>query len=208
MTRPIGRFLADFTPVASPLDVLPGEAGQPLDAAATEAERVRLAIDAARAEGLAEGRRLAEAAAADRFRAVSAEHVDALEAARAGWAEQEGKRLADGLRNGLTSLETRLADDLAAAIGPLVAPASRQRATADLREALAALMAGTHGALVEIRGPGDIIDPLRTALGDNPAVVLTPADDAEVSVEAGDTTIRTQLQAWGEHFEKALLAAA
>jgi hypothetical protein len=207
MSRPIIGFLAEFSEVDQPVDVPPDEAPPATDPAVDEADRLRALVQAAREEGLAEGRRLGDDAAEVRLQQLAGDHAAALEAARAAWAAGEGESLASTLISGLAALEAALADNLAGVVTPFLAPAARHRAALELRAALAALMAGTHGGLIEIRGPGDILEPLRVALADNAAVVLTEADGVDVVVEAGDTTIRSQLQAWSERFEKALQPA-
>ena len=212
MTRPIIGFLEEFTPVQRPEDVNRYEtACAELDGQG-EAERLQQHIEAVRAEalaeGLAEGRRQAEAEAAQNLQAQAEAHAAALADARAAWLAEEAQRFAAGLRSGLDGLEATLAEGLAEAAGAFILPALRNRTLAEFAQALADLVSGGQGPMIAIRGPADILEALRAAWGDGPAVAFTPSTELEVTAEAGDTTLQTQMHAWLDRFRSAFQVSA
>ncbi len=171
-----------------------GEGG-PARLAADEAEQ---RIAAARIEVQAEAAAALDAALAEQAAALEARHEARLAEARRGWASEQGVALVEALSAGLDRLEASLAESLVHVLEPFFEAATRARATADLRQALADLMAQGQGATVKVRGPADLVDPLRSAFTGKAGLVFEEASVAEVTVECDDTTIRSQLQAWAD----------
>ncbi len=132
MTRPIIGYLAEFTPVPRPEDVVRDDPS-PAEDPAAESASVASQMAEARQQGFDEGRELAQADGYERCRVLTASHAAALAAARADWASAEGSAWAEQLRAGLAALELSLGDHLAAVVTPFIEPASRRRPVAERR---------------------------------------------------------------------------
>ena len=78
----------------------------------------------------------------------------------------------------------------------------------DLRQAIVTLTTGGSTAKIEVAGPEDLVEALRSALGaaggDTSGIAFVPSQDAEVTVTADNSTIRTRLAEWGASFEGSL----
>ncbi len=200
--------LADFLPVFGLGQAGALAAGGDYDAdldGAGEGRAGRLAADDAerriadaRTEVQAEAATALEAALTEQAAALEARHVASLAEARGAWAAEQGAALVEALNAGLDRLEASLAESLVHVLEPFFEAATRARAAADLRQALADLMAQGHGASVKVRGPVDLVAPLRSAFEGRAGFVFEEAAVAEVTVECDDTIIRSQLQSWAD----------
>ena len=199
MMSPIGLYLAEFTPRTA----LPAVSGSGFprpripdheDLLAVDAEAVQL--EQARGEAFAAGVASAEALVAIRAAALESRHAEHLAAERQRWAEAQGATLAKSLEDGLAQLEHKLANALAEILEPFVRASLRTKAVAELRDALETLLANGTGAAITVSGPADIVESLRTAFAGKATLNVLAADSPEVTVLAGDTVIRSQLQAW------------
>ncbi len=78
----------------------------------------------------------------------------------------------------------------------------------ELRQAIATLTAGGSTAKIEVAGPEDLVEALRTALdaagSDTSGMAFAPSQEAEVTVTADNSTIRTRLAEWAACFEGSL----
>ncbi|HEX4767785.1 MAG TPA: hypothetical protein VH414_16080 [Lichenihabitans sp.] len=171
-----------------------GEGGSARFAADDAEQRIADARTEVQAEAVA----AIEAALAEQAAALEARHALSLAEERRGWAAEQGVVLVEALSAGLDRLEASLAESLVHVLEPFFEAATRARATADLRQALADLMAQGHGASVKVRGPADLVDPLRSAFEGRAGLAFEEAAVAEVTVECDDTTIRSQLQSWAD----------
>ncbi len=157
-------------------------------------EGVRIAQ--ARDEALAEAAIATEAALAAQAAEFEVRHADAVVEERRRWAEQESAVLSEQLRGGLEALEKALAEGVVEVLQPFLARAVRAQAAEELRQAVTQLLAAPDTGLIRIGGPADLVDPLREAFTDQGAIEIAASEAPEVTIEAGDTTIRTQLQSW------------
>ena len=74
-----------------------------------------------------------------------------------------------------------------------------KRAADELCTAIARLSAAGSPGLITIRGPEGVLARLRERIADLPvAVAFVHGKDAEVTVEAGETQIVTELRSWAE----------
>ena len=167
-------------------------------AAASEAE-----IGARIAEAFERGRR--EGAAAAR-----AEEAEILEREIAGERERamvsqldfqvnEYAHFADAASAALQEIEQRIAETVARIIEPLVARATADRIVEALCDNLARLRIGDLHGLIKICGPERVLAALRERVAYLAVEVEFIADHGvEVSIEADETTIRSQLQPWAD----------
>ena len=165
-------------------------------AAPSEAE-----IEARIAEAYERGRR--EGAAAARV-----EEAETLEREIAGERERamvaqldfqlnEYAQIADAVSAGLQEIEQRVAEVVARLIEPLLTRATADRILEALCDNLARLRVGGSPGMIKIRGPERVLAALRERVAYLAVDVEFVADHGvEVSIEADETTIRSQLQPW------------
>ncbi len=167
-------------------------------AAPSEAE-----IEARIAEAYERGRREGIAAA----RAEEAETLDreiAGERERATVAQldfqlNEYAYFAEAISAGLQEIEQRVAEAVARLVEPLVTRATADRIVEALCDNLARLRVGGSTGLIKIRGPERVLAALRERVAYLAVEVEFVADHGvEVSIEADETTIRSQLQPWAD----------
>jgi hypothetical protein len=167
-------------------------------AAPSEAE-----IEAQIAEAYERGCREGAAAA----RAEEAENLDreiAGERERAMVAQldfqcNEYAHVAETISAGLAEIEQRVAGVVARLVEPLVARATADRIVEALCDNLARLRVGSSPGLIKIRGPERVLAALRDRVAYLAVEIEYVADHGvEVSIEADETTIHSQLQPWAD----------
>jgi len=167
-------------------------------AAPSEAE-----IEARMTEAYERGRREGAAAA----RAEEAENLDreiAGERERAMVAQldfqlNEYAQVAETVSAGLQEIEQRVAGFVARIVEPLVARATADRIVEALCDNLARLRVGGSPSLIKIRGPENVLAALRERVAYLAVEVEYVADHGvEVSIEADETKIHSQLQPWAD----------
>jgi hypothetical protein len=167
-------------------------------AALSEAE-----IEARIAESYERGRR-------DGAAAARAEEAETLEREIAGERERamvaqldfqlnEYTQVGEDIAAGLQEIEQRVAGVVARLIEPLVARATADRILEALCDNLARLRVGGSRGLIKIRGPERVLAALRERVAYLAVDVEFVADHGvEVSIEADETTIRSQLRPWAD----------
>lgn len=168
-------------------------------------DRTAEAVAAARAEAEREAEERHARAIAD----LESRSRERLEAARARWSEEEGERLANGLRHGLEAVREQACEATARVLAPLLEDAAREAAVAALAEAIRESARRPDAPWIEVTGPPDLVEAVSAALGDpHPSVSLVPSpDEAEVRAVAGFTVFETALSAWRETVAEILARA-
>jgi hypothetical protein len=167
-------------------------------AAPSEAE-----IEAQIAEAYERGRRDGAVAArveeADNIeREVASERERAM-LAQLDFQLNEYAQVAETISAGLQEIEQRVAQVVARLIEPLVTRATADRIVETLCDNLARLRVGGSLGLIKIRGPERVLAALRERIAYLAVEVEYVADHGvEVSIEADETTIRSQLQPWAD----------
>jgi hypothetical protein len=96
------------------------------------------------------------------------------------------------LHEGLATLEASFSQQVAMLIEPLVAEHMRKSAVAEFAQAAADCV--KSAAIVEIKGPGDLLDILRSRDGFAlEQFTLVEAEQAELSLKLGETVVETRL---------------
>jgi hypothetical protein len=194
-SAPLSRALREIGPSRD--DSAPAPRPRPR-AAPSEAE-----IEARVAEAYERGRRDGDVAA----RAEEAENIErelAGERERATLAQldfqlNEYAHVAETVSSGLQAIEQRVAEVVARLVEPLVARATADRIVEALCDNLARLRVGGSTGLIKIRGPERVLAALRERVAYLAVEVEYVADHGvEVSIEADETTIRSQLQPWAD----------
>ena len=160
-------------------------------------------IEARMTEAYERGRREGAAAA----RVEEAENLDreiAGERERAMVAQldfqlNEYANVAETVSAGLQEIEQRIAGAVARLIEPFVARATADRIVEALCDNIARLRVGGSPGLIKIRGPERVLAALRERVAYLAVEVEYVADHGvEVSIEADETTIHSQLQPWAD----------
>ena len=164
--------------------------------------------DTSVAEAVAAAVATAEAGFSERIATLEAEHARSRAEDRARWAQDEGSALAEAFRNATAEIEEHLGDAVAAVLDPLMTDILKGAALRELGQAIATLTASGSTARLDVTGPEDLVEAVRTALeaagGDTSGMAFTPSQDAEVTVTADNSTIRTRLAEWALCFEGSL----
>jgi hypothetical protein len=167
-------------------------------AAPSEAEieaRIAEAYERGRSEG-------ADAARAEQAEVVEREVAGERERATLAQLDfqlNEYAQVAETISAGLQEIEQRVAGVVARLVEPLIARATADRIVEALCDDLARLRVGGSPGLIKIRGPERVLAALRERVAYLAVEVEYVVDHGvEVSIEADETTIRSQLQPWAD----------
>ncbi len=173
------------------------------DAEVREEERrgeEELSVRLARAfqDGVAQGRKEAEAAFAEERRRIEAAHAEELAARERQWREGTGRMLAERLHEGLEALERILGERLADVLVPVMEEAARKIALRRLRDELRRMLVAEEGLKVHVSGPPELLEALKEHLGDVAAMVtLEPEEETtKLVVHVDNTVIETGIEEW------------
>jgi hypothetical protein len=98
-----------------------------------------------------------------------------------------------------------LADAAARILKPFLAAQLHKRAVAELADCLAALSAREEAAEINVCGAPDLLEALRSRLGDNLGnITYRPDAASEVRVAVGQTVLETRIGAWMARIEEAV----
>ncbi len=155
--------------------------------------RLHEAFERGRQEGLAAARAEAEAGLARQ----QGELEQRVQAERVAFQEQEYAGLADQISAGLSEIEARIADAVAHILRPYLAHEQSQQVIQALSETLGRILSSDSPALLKISGPEAVLSVLHDRLSQHAVEVEYSLDDGvDVTIEAQQTVIRSQLQAW------------
>lgn len=212
MAPVIARYLPDFSvesPSAPPraqdgLAMLLRTTQRPAPPAPVE-DREAL-LRAAEARGWEQGRADAQAESGA-ILARAREDFDArLDTARRDWCRLQADDLAAGFGSAVETLAATLSDRIGHLLVPVLTESLRRQAVDDLSSVLSRILTeGTQKAPIRVQGPGDLLDAIAGKLGPlSPNVAFTPADAIDVTVQADQTLIETQLGAWADRLAAAV----
>jgi hypothetical protein len=160
--------------------------------------RIQEALERGKLEGLAAGR--AEAAAS-----LALERADWDEQEnerRAAWQANEYARFAESIDRAMTAVEDNLAATVARILKPFLIEERVKRITESLSESLSMILSKDAPAVLKITGPEALLGVLRDKMSSHAvAVEYVAAEGLDVTVEANQTIIKSQLQAWIDHIE-------
>lgn len=209
--RPVALYLTPFDALreSEPQDgdivVDEGGAGEVArEEALAENHSVLLqrAREDAYSEGIAAGGRAIEQELENQKCAFAAR----VEDARAQWAQQEGAQLAEALGAALAEIEAAIGSRVARVLRPFMRTALRDRAVAELEDAVGLILRGRDQPLIEISGAPDLIAALQSRLESRPdgviaAIGWTPNSSSDVRVVANQTVIQSRIEAWMRRIE-------
>lgn len=195
---PVAGFLKDFSDyvpvVETALEYMPE--AEPVDY--TEQ------LDAARADGVAQGREEARAEMEARFAELEAAFEARLQQEREAWAQRDGARLAAAMLQGLEGVREDVIAATAQGLKPFLVESVRQRALAELSKAIEDLLLRDPEAGMVISGPKDLLDVLEVHLAERAgSFTFKPSETPEVEVKAGAALLSTRIAAWVEKINEA-----
>jgi hypothetical protein len=146
-----------------------------------------------------------EIARADAAAALSLEQTDreAQENAwRLAWKANEIAQFAEKIEGAMAAIEDRLAQSVARILKPFLVEERVKHITDALSENLSKILSRDTPALLKITGPEALLSVLRDQLSSQSvAVEYVAAEGLDVTIEANQTIIKSQLQAWIDHIE-------
>lgn len=190
-----GDNLAAHVEEAVPeIDVSPDESGfEQLPQSSTSA------LEDAYTRGFEEGQREAETRLIHELGEQAAAAEKKLEEARKAWVTETGEVLSMRLDTALQDMHHVLADHFAQVLLPIVEDAVKQEAVRKIAGAIRATVASDWNGPLQVEGPADLLTALKHSLGETaPVLDCQETSGAEVTVKVNDTTLKTQLTAWGE----------
>ena len=155
--------------------------------------RLQEAFERGRQDGIAAARAEAEAVLAQQ----QGELNQRAEGERVAFQAQEYATLADQISAGLNEIEARIADGVAHILRPYLAQEQSKKVIQALSETLGRILSSESAALLRISGPETVLNVLRDRLSKHAVEVEYVLEDGvDVTIEAQQTVIRSQLQAW------------
>jgi len=149
--------------------------------------------------GVQEGLDTAKAEAATARALERAEMQKRAVVERLDFQMNEYAALSETIANGLIEIEGRIADVVARILQPFVTEAVCSQIVDELAENVASLRRAGRPELLKITGPERLLSALKRRLEPLAAdVEFVEREGVEVSVEAGPTTIRSELAPWAD----------
>lgn len=226
MSIPLARFLPEFKPTvfeprrtpaatvfADPVgfETMPPTFGDdddfapfPEAAPAIDDAAIEARLAESRREGFAEAEAACQEALVLRLGEMKEAQARQVELLRQSWMAEVAETVAEQLRDGMAELENRTATVLAELLEPIVNESVRVKAIAEAREAIGTLLANGPDAVIRISGPADLIAALQATFGETAVLDFTETEAPEVTIVAGDTTIRSHLQSWATSLRTAM----
>jgi hypothetical protein len=160
--------------------------------------QIEEAFERGRQEGLAAGRAEATTALAQQ-RGLSTERENA---SRVTWQANEYAALAEKIETAMGTLEEKLARSVARILKPFLIEEHVKQVTLALSENLAKILSKDAPPVLKITGPETLLSLLHDKLSSYPVEVeYVQAGGVDVTVEANQTVLKTQLQAWIDHIQ-------
>jgi hypothetical protein len=168
------------------------------------ADSVLLNIDAQLAEAVERGRQEGLATARAEFAAaILAERKELEErdsARQLAFQANEYAGFGEKIEHAMAAIEDGLAQTVARILKPYLSEAVARQATEALSDALSRMLSRDAPSLIKITGPEPLLGLLREKMAAHPVTVEYVASaGVDVTVEANQTIIQSQLQAWIDH---------
>jgi hypothetical protein len=194
---PLSRALRE---IGAPRDEsAPAPAPRPRPRVAPSDAEIEARIAEAYERGCREGAAAAHAEEAENIEREVAGERERATLAQLDFQLNEYAQVAETISAGLQEIEHRVAEAVARLVEPLVTRATADRIVEALCDNLARLRVGGSSSLIKIRGPERVLAALRERVAYLAVEVEYVADHGvEVSIEADDTMIRSQLQPWAD----------
>jgi hypothetical protein len=161
-------------------------------------------VDAELAEAAERGRQSA-------LEAARAEFASALDLERRSWEEAEAARriawqateyaiFADKIERAMAAIEDKVASSVARILKPFLNEERAKQITEALSENLSRILSNDAPTMLKITGPQALLNVLRDKMSAHAVnVEYVPSSGVDVTIEANQTVIQSQLQAWMDH---------
>lgn len=199
---PIAQYLNRFERVGASAPSIGEPAKQPpallkprVVAAPVEDIEARLqdAFERGRQDGIAAARTELEAV----LTRQQGEFEERAKAERIAFQREEYAALADQISAGLSEIEARIAEAAAHILRPYLAQEQSKRVIQALSETLGRILSSESPELLKISGPEAVLNALHDRLSSHAVKVEYSLEDGvDVTIEAQQTVIKSQLQAW------------
>jgi hypothetical protein len=206
---PAARFIPEFdfddTPKGSTLDLTSPAPEVKTEPSAFVPSIVQALpkIEDAYQRGLSAGRAAALAEIEARLEDERSRNLKQLEIERYTWAERESEKLAVQIGDGLREITAHLGNLTARILRPFLADELHRQAVAELMRTLEAMLGKQEGITLEISGPEDLLQLLREKLSrKNIVAALTPDENVDVRIVAGQTILETCIGSWMRKVEE------
>jgi hypothetical protein len=148
-------------------------------------------------EGLAEGRRLAEAAHALDLARLVAGHRTELESARAAWRCDQSEEIARTLKQQVSDSSDEIANAVAQILETVIAEELPKTALKSIQAEIRAAFRADSARDLKLRGPPDLITELTRALKAEGIDVAAPEETSQtLEASAAGFVIVTMLERW------------
>jgi hypothetical protein len=200
---PAAHFLVDFGG-NEPAAIVAGEAPGEAMPAAADASHYGDQIEEAYSRGLQEGTAAAHAQLQAQLDEQQAAFEQSLATLRESWCSEQGALLSEQINVAVRDMEERITNSTGRILGPFLVAAVREQAIAELHATLQELLSANPEVALEISGPEDLLEAVRTSLSASVATVSFVANDTcDVRVKAGASVVETRMAAWLKHIEGA-----
>ncbi len=204
LARPVAHYLVEFgpLPLAEALENPSQDAVCPEPPDDPAIEDPGVSLQAARDEGVSEGR----AAARSDYEAELLQERLAFEARlsaeRDRWTRQESEKLSEDIKAIFAEVELNIAGCVERVLTPFVVDAMRRKMIDLLAESVGVLLGGKDRPIVEIHGPEDLLAMLREKLAAfSGAIGYSPDNSIDVRIIADQTRIESRIGAWLERIK-------
>jgi hypothetical protein len=205
--RTIGDLLVDLGPggrdkgnervVPFARHIMPVALTQPVDAPDK--------VDEAYQRGKHEGHTAAWADCEAKLKEYAARCTSKMTEDRDRWAAEQANVMIDLIKDGYCQLEACIAGSVARILEPFLAAAIRRQAISEFIKELSILVSNASRPVLQISGPGDLLDTIRHKLGaDLVSIEYVAQEGCEIRVCCEQTAIETQMQAWIARLNDAL----
>jgi hypothetical protein len=161
-------------------------------------------VEEAYARGKMNGLEIARAEAAAALSVEETDREARENARRLAWQANEIAQFAEKIEGAMAAIEDRLAQSVARILKPILVEERVKHITDALSENLSKILSRDTPALLKITGPEALLSVLRDQLSSQTvAVEYVAAEGLDVTIEANQTIIKSQLQAWIDHIETA-----
>jgi hypothetical protein len=159
-------------------------------------------VEEAYARGKMNGLEIARAVAAAALYVEETDREAREIARRLAWQANEIAQFAEKIEGAMAAIEDRLAQSVARILKPILVEERVKHITDALSENLSKILSRDTPALLKITGPEALLSVLRDQLSSQSvAVEYVAAEGLDVTIEANQTIIKSQLQAWIDHIE-------
>ena len=124
---------------------------------------------------------------------------------RQKWLDETAAKIADGIKDAGSQLESKIAQVVGRILEPLITNVVQKQAVATFVEQLASITSDSRRPTLRISGPAELLDAVRGKIGVRAmAMEFRTAQTADVSVVVDQVVLETQVRLWAERLKYAV----